>query len=82
MLNTQLRNPDGSSKPLYINVHNHDAVKIIKGEKCGLVTKRVIIKHRIDFLEGLLCVKCGGRGKRYLDFGCKKCNGSGLENDV
>ena len=64
----------------YIIVHNHDAIKVLRNKKHDITTKRDIIKHRVDFLEELLCKECGGRGKRYLDFKCEKCNGTGLNN--
>ena len=65
----------------YILVHNYDVIKVLGDKNRGLSTKRNIIVHRTDFLETLLCSKCGGRGKRFLDL-CEECNGSGLENDV
>lgn len=63
----------------YILVHNQDAIRVLNGENRSLQTKRDIILHRTDFLETLLCHKCGGRGKRILDLDCEKCNGTGLE---
>jgi len=65
----------------YILVHNYDAIKVLGDKNRSLSTKRNIIVHRTDFLETLLCGKCGGHGKWFLNL-CEECNGSGLENDV
>jgi len=79
---TKLIEASGMSKmdKDYITVRNNDAIAVLQDRNRTQITKRDIVKHRVDFIEGLLCTKCGGRGKRYLDFKCEECNGTGLNN--